>query len=68
MSPVGSGRWCQVRQGGGFLFRLNKMSQNSIDDVLVLNTHALDTLRPIRDGCWQSYPVVDTVEISKILS
>ena len=31
-------RWCcQVGQGGGALFLLAKMGQNSIDDVLVLN-------------------------------
>ncbi len=33
-----SGRWCQLWQGGGVLFLSLKMSQNSIDDVLVLDT------------------------------
>ena len=32
-----SGWWCQVGQGGGVLFLIAQMSQNSIDDVLVLN-------------------------------
>ena len=32
-----SGRWCQVWQGGGVLFLSLKMSQNSIDDVLILD-------------------------------
>ena len=30
--------WCQVGQGGGALFLIAQMSQNSIDDVLVLDT------------------------------
>ena len=33
-----SGRWCQVWQGGGVLFLSLKMSQNSIDDILFLDT------------------------------
>ena len=30
--------WCQVGQGGGALFLIAQMSQNSIDGVLVLDT------------------------------
>ena len=33
-----SGRWCQVWQGGGVLFLFLKMSQNSMDDILLLKT------------------------------
>ena len=37
-----NGRWrsgwrCQVRQGGGALFSIAQMSQNSIDNVLILD-------------------------------
>ena len=32
-----SGRWCQVWQSGGVLPLALKMSQNPLDDVLILN-------------------------------
>jgi hypothetical protein len=31
------GWWCQVRQGGGTLFLVAQMSQNVVDNVLVLD-------------------------------
>jgi len=48
--------WCQVGQGGGALFLIAQMNQNSIDDVLILN--ASDDFQQPAEPAQASMPIL----------